>query len=85
MFTNRIARYYSQDADSALERDQPNQVSEEKPPKVPSGFIALPGSMIGPQPTDLLSLQQQLYKAAYEAAKKAAREKLLELLRSRWN
>lgn len=85
MFTNRIARYYSEDADSALATEQPTKVSEPKPPKVPSGFIALPGSMIGPQPMDLLSLQQQLYKAAYEAAKAAAREKLLELLRSRWN
>lgn len=85
MFTNRIARYYSEDSNPALAMDQPTQVSEEKPPKVPSGFIALPGSVVGPQPADLMSLQQQLYKAAYEAAKKAAREKLLELLRSRWN
>ncbi len=69
MFNNRLNR----------DAQQPEQAARPKPgPTVPKGFVALPEQFH--QGADI---QGQLYRQAYEQACRQAREKLLNLLRSR--
>jgi hypothetical protein len=76
MSTNRISEYF----------DEPEKAVEKAPrpaeaPRAPSGFVPVPPSML---PPDLSAGDVgQLYRAAYEQAVHDARQRLIDLLRSR--
>jgi hypothetical protein len=75
MFTNRIAKYYEPHPMTA-DRSQTSPASNGRArPTVPAGFAAVPAKF--------LSTPSSIYEAAYLAAQQSARDRLLELLRSR--
>ena len=76
MFTNRISAYYG----DVAEQHQPEAAlpETEQPPFTPRGFIPVPSPLLG-----AMINAQELYRAAYEQAQQDARQRLLDLLRSR--
>ncbi|MBX3439260.1 MAG: hypothetical protein KF861_17350 [Planctomycetaceae bacterium] len=83
MFTNRISGYLSgtiAEAYAPPAEPRAETRATRKPVRVPAGFAPVPQHFLAQQ-------QMDLYRSAYEAARAAAQEKLLNLLRARagWN
>lgn len=77
MYHNRITKFLN-----AMENKQ-SDPAKRNPPKPPTGFTSLPAEMRGNGSTEGPVAQPDLYRIAFEAAKAAVEEKLLQLLRSR--
>lgn len=73
MFANRIARYYE---------PQPADAGPSALPAPPSGFVPAPPQLLPPVTVQGLT-PAQLYEWAYKNARRAAHDRILELLRAR--
>jgi hypothetical protein len=78
MFTNRISAYFNDVEEGGRPQEQTPAPEAAQPPFTPRGFIPVPSPLLG-----AMINAQELYRAAYEQAQKDARQRLLDLLRSR--
>jgi hypothetical protein len=84
MLFNRITAYL-QDAAETSSTPEPGPTSANTVSTPPANFAPVPAGLMGPLPAQANLWQEQLYRMAYEAAKKAVEAAARAANRARWN
>jgi hypothetical protein len=83
MLFNRITAYLEDMPEASASGPGPTPINTVTTP--PANFAPIPAGLMGPQATQSLSWQEQLYRMAYEAAKAAVEAAARAANRARWN